>query len=113
MLDLPNLDDVSNTGVPLPEASVSTPEDVCNRMKKNLTGFEKDTFLPRVSCQRDNAPPIFVLLKVLIVLSAVTNSGAPAEELRCIQYKKSKKRYLSLRRKLLQPFLQLVSAPGL
>ena len=23
----------------VPEASVSTPEDVCNRVKKNLTGF--------------------------------------------------------------------------
>ena len=43
MLDLPNVDDVSNAGVFLAEASVSTPEDVCNRIKKNLIGFEKDT----------------------------------------------------------------------
>ena len=64
VLDLPNVDDESNTGVSVPEASVSTPEDVCNRVKKNLTGFEKDIFLPRVSCQRDNAPPIFVLLRI-------------------------------------------------
>ena len=46
MLDLPNADDASLAFVSVAEASVSTPEDVCNRIKKNLTGFEKDTFLP-------------------------------------------------------------------
>ena len=46
MLDLSNADDVSLACVSVAEASVSTPEDVCNRIKKNLTGFEKDTFLP-------------------------------------------------------------------
>ena len=52
MLDLPNVDDVSNAGVSVTEASVSTPEDVCNRIKKNLIGFEKDTFLPSVMPER-------------------------------------------------------------
>jgi len=46
MLDFPHADDVSNACVSIAEASVSTPEDVCNRIKKNQTGFEKDTFLP-------------------------------------------------------------------
>ena len=49
MLDLPNVDDVSDASVSVAEASVSTLEDVCNRIKKNLTGFEKDTFLPLFS----------------------------------------------------------------
>ena len=59
-----NADDVSNACVSVAEASVSTPKDVCNRIKKNLTGLEKDIFHPRVSCQRDNAPPITVLLRI-------------------------------------------------
>ena len=59
-----NADDVSNANVFVAEASVSTPEDVCNRIKKNLTGFEKDTFHPRFSCQRDNARPLSVLLRI-------------------------------------------------
>ena len=49
MLDLSNADDVSLAFVSVAEASVSTLEDVCNRIKKNLTGFEKDTFLPLFS----------------------------------------------------------------
>ena len=36
MLDLPNVDDVSNAGVFVAEASVSAPEDVCYRFKRNL-----------------------------------------------------------------------------
>ena len=36
MLDLPNVDDVSNACVSVAEASVSTPEDVCYRMKRIL-----------------------------------------------------------------------------
>ena len=36
MLDLPNVDDVSNASVSVAEASVCTPEDVCNRIKRNL-----------------------------------------------------------------------------
>ena len=43
---------VSLACVSVAEASVCTPEDVRNPIKKNLTGFEKDTFLPRVLCQR-------------------------------------------------------------
>ena len=86
MLDLPNADDVSLACLSVSEASVSTPEDGCNRIKKNLTGFEKDTFLPRVSCQRDNSPPLSVLLRIL---SAITNSGVPSEEVCYVQYKKS------------------------
>ena len=35
-LDLPNVDDVSNGSVSVAEASVSTPEDVCYRFKRNL-----------------------------------------------------------------------------
>lgn len=50
---------------------MSTPEDVCNRIKKNLTGFEKDTFLPRFSCQRDNAPPVSVLLRFSSLITLV------------------------------------------
>ena len=49
MKDLPNVDDVSNAGASVAEASVSAPEDVFNRIKKNLTGFKKNTFLPRMS----------------------------------------------------------------
>ena len=86
ILDFPNADDVSLACVSVAEASVSTPEDVCNRIKKNLTGFEKDTFLPRVLCQRDNAPPVSVLPRIS---SAITNSGVPSEEVCYIQYKKS------------------------
>ena len=58
------VDGVSNTGASVPEASVSTPEDVCNRIKKNLIGFENDTFLSRVSCQRYHAPPVSVLQRI-------------------------------------------------
>ena len=86
MLDLPNVDDVSLACVSVAEASVSSPEDVCNRIKKNLTGFEKDTFLSRFSCQRDNAPPVSVLLRIS---SVITNSGVPSEEVCYIQCKKS------------------------
>ena len=55
MLDLSNADDVSLACVSVAEASVSTPEDVCNRIKKNLTGFEKDT----------SFSPTFLLLHVV------------------------------------------------
>ena len=47
-----------------PKASVSTPEDVCNRIKKNLTGLEKEHFSPRMSSQREYAPRVFVLLRI-------------------------------------------------
>ena len=36
MLDLPNADDVSNASVSVAEASVSTPENVRYRFKRNL-----------------------------------------------------------------------------
>ena len=36
MLDLPNVDNVSNASVSVAEASVSTPEDVCSRFERNL-----------------------------------------------------------------------------
>ena len=45
MMDLPNVDDVSNAVASVPKASVST-SDVGNRIKKNLTGFEKEHFPP-------------------------------------------------------------------
>ena len=77
---------VSLACVSVAEASVCTPEDVRNRIKKNLTGFEKDTFLPRVLCQRDNAPPVSMLPRIS---SAITNSGVLSEEVCYIQYKKS------------------------
>ena len=64
MLDLPNVGDVSNASVFVAEASVSTPEDVCNRTKKNLTGLEKEHFSPKNSCRRDYAPRISVLLRI-------------------------------------------------
>ena len=51
MLDLPNVDDVSNACVSVAEASLCSPEDVGSRIKKNVTGFKKDTFLLRVSCK--------------------------------------------------------------
>ena len=104
MLDFPNADDVLLACVSVADASVSTPEDVCNRIKKNLTVFEKDTFLPRFSCQRDNAAPVSVLLRIS---SVITNSGVPSEEVCYIQYKKS---IPSLRRKFMRPFLKLVFA---
>ena len=64
MLHLPNADYVEDARVFVADSSVSTPEDVYYRIRKNLTGFEKDTFLQRVSCQRDNTPPISVLLRI-------------------------------------------------
>ena len=83
-MDLPNVDDVSNAGASAPKASVSTPEDVCNRIKKNLTGLEKEHFSPRSACFRAIED-----LKFQDVLSAITNTDvAPTEEVRCIQYKK-------------------------
>ena len=60
MMDLPNVDDVSNAVASVPKASVST-SDVCNRIKKNLTGFEKKKITPRMSCQRDYTLRISVL----------------------------------------------------
>ena len=43
-LDLPNVGNESNA---VAETSVSSPENVCNRMKKNLTSFEKNIFSPK------------------------------------------------------------------
>ena len=73
------------------ETSVSSPEDVCNRMKKNLTSFEKEHFSPKNVMPERLCSAYFRTtedLKFQDVLSAVTNSGVPAEEVRCIQYKK-------------------------
>ena len=39
MLDVPNVDDVSNARVSVAEASVSNPEDVCYRIKKNRSAM--------------------------------------------------------------------------
>ena len=44
MIDLPNVDDVSNACASVPKGSVSTPEDVCNRIKKNLTAHRSVTW---------------------------------------------------------------------
>ena len=46
-LDLPHVSDELNAGVSVAETSVSTSEDVCNRIKKNLTSFEKEHFSPK------------------------------------------------------------------
>ena len=73
------------------ETSVSSPEDVCNRMKKNLTSFEKEHFSPKNVMPERLCSAYFRTtedLKFQDVLSAITNSGVPAEEVRCIQYKK-------------------------
>ena len=43
-LDLPNVSDELNA---VAETSVSSPEDVYNRMKKYLTSFEKEHFSPK------------------------------------------------------------------
>ena len=43
-LDLPNVSDELNA---VAETSVSSPEDVCNRIKKNLTSFKKEHFSPK------------------------------------------------------------------
>ena len=91
MMDLRNVDDVSNAGAPVSEASVSTPEDVWNRIKKNLTGFEKECFSSKNVMPERLCSAYFRAiedLKFEEVLSAITNSGVPAEEVRCIQYKK-------------------------
>ena len=63
-MDSPNVDDESNAGASVPKASVSTPEDVRNRIKKNLTGLEKEHFSPRMSSQREYAPRVFLLLRI-------------------------------------------------
>ena len=87
-MDLPNVSDELNA---VAETSVSVPEDVCNRMKKNLTSFEKEHFSPKNVMPEGLCSAYFRTtedLKFQDVLSAVTNSGVPAEEVRCIQYKK-------------------------
>ena len=91
MMDLRKVDEVLNAGASVSEAYVSTPEDVCNRIKKNLTGFEKEHFSPKnVMPERLCSAYLRAIedLKFQDVLSAITNSGVPAEEVRCIQYKK-------------------------
>ena len=47
VMDLPNVNDVSNAGGSVGEASVCTSEDACNRIKKHLIGFEKEHFSPK------------------------------------------------------------------
>ena len=87
-LDLPNVSDELNA---VAETSVSVPEDVCNRMRKNLTSFEKEHFSPKNVMPEGLFSAYFRTtedLKFQDVLSAVTNSGVPSEEVRCIQYKK-------------------------
>ena len=90
-LDLPNVSDELSADVSVAEASVSTPEDVCNRIKKNLTSFEKEHFSPKNVMPERLCSAYFHAtedLKFQDVLSAITNSGVLAEEVRCIQYKK-------------------------
>ena len=90
-MDLCNVDDVSNGCASVSEASVSTLEDVCNRIKKNLTCFEKEHFSPKNVMPERLCSAYFRAiedLKFQDVLSAITNSGVPAEEVRCIQYQK-------------------------
>ena len=73
------------------ETSVSSPEDVCNRIKKNLTSFEKEHFSVKNVMPERLCSVYFRTtedLKFQDVLSAITNSDVPAEEVRCIQYKK-------------------------
>ena len=87
-MDLPNVSDELNA---VAETSVSSPEDVCNRMKKNLTSFEKEHFSPKNVMPERLCSAYFRTtedLKFQDVLSAITNSGVPAEEVRCIQYRK-------------------------
>ena len=43
-LDLLNVSNESNA---VGETSVSSPENVCNRMKKSLTSFKQDHFSPK------------------------------------------------------------------
>ena len=60
-LDLPN---VSNELNAVAETSVSSPENVCNRMKKTLLASRRNIFLQRTLCLRDYALRISVLLKI-------------------------------------------------
>ena len=60
-------------------------------MKKNLTSFEKEHFSPKNVMPERLCSAYFRTtedLKFQVVLSALTNYGVSAEELRCIQYKK-------------------------
>ena len=91
MVDLLNVDDTTNAGASVSEVSVSAPEDVCNRIKKNLTDFEKEHFSPKNVMPERLCSAYFRAiedLKFQDVLTAITNSGVSAEEVRCIQYKK-------------------------
>ena len=74
-----NVNDLSNACVSVAEASVSSPDDSCNFINKKLTASKRNTFPPRMQCQRDQGSN---------VLSAITNSSAPAEEACCIRIKK-------------------------
>ena len=74
-LDLPNVSDELNA---VAETSVSSPEDVCNRMKKYLTTFEKEHFSPKNVMPDRLCSTYFRItedLKFEDVLSAITNSG--------------------------------------
>ena len=60
-------------------------------MKKNLTSFEKEHFSPKNVMPERLCSAYFRVtedLKFQYVLSVITNSGVPAKEIRCIQYKK-------------------------
>ena len=79
-LDLPNVSDELNAGVSVAETSVSTPEHVCNRIKKNLTSFEKEHFSPKNVMPERLCSVYFRATedsKFQDVLSAITNSGVP------------------------------------
>ena len=85
---MPNVSDELNA---VAETSVSSPEDVCNRIRKNLTSFKKEHFSPKNVMPERLCSAYFRTpedLKFQDVLSAITNSGVPAEEVRCIQYRK-------------------------
>ena len=57
VMDLPNVNNVSNAGGSIGEASVCTFDDVCNLIKKHLIGLEKEVqhFSPK------NVMPEFML----------------------------------------------------
>ena len=75
-IDMPNVNDVSNAGFSVHEVTLSTPEDACNRIKKTLTGFEKEHFPPNNVIPQRLCPAYFSAtedLKFRDVLSAIIN----------------------------------------
>ena len=92
MVDLHKIGDVSSAGASAPVASVSTADDVYNRVKeKNLTAFKKKHFSPKNVMPERLCSAYFSAVEDLRfqdVLGAITNSGVLTEEGRCIQCKK-------------------------